>query len=226
MVDASLSPAVYLDLIEARGWTLRHVIDTHIHADHLSRSRALAEQAGAMLWLPDQTRTHFASHRLFDGSTLRFGTSTLRVLSTPGHTLESLCCLVDDRWLLTGDTLFLTGVGRPDLEASESEARVRAGLLHASLERLMALDPGVLVLPAHTSGPVAFDRELIGAPLGVVREAVRLPADRAAFVEHVLSRIPPTPPNHGVIVGLNESGELPDGDPTDLEAGANRCAIS
>ena len=225
-IDASLDPSIYVDMITARGWTLRHVIDTHVHADHVSRSRALAEQAGATLWLPDQRRTQFPYQPLRDGSRLLFGTSILSAMSTPGHTLESTCYLVDDLWLLTGDTLFLSGVGRPDLEASADEARIRAGLLHASLERLMALSPNVLVLPAHTSSPVAFDDKLITATLGAVRDAVRLPADRAEFVEYVLGRIPPTPPNHRVIVGLNESGELPAGDPTDLEAGANRCAVS
>jgi hypothetical protein len=67
---------------------------------------------------------------------------------------------------------------------------------------------------------------MIAATLETVRKAVRLPGDAASFAEHVLARIPPTPPNHHAIVGLNEAGELPAGDMTDLEAGANRCAVS
>ena len=147
-------------------------------------------------------------------------------MSTPGHTPESMCYRADAGWLLTGDTLFLTGVGRPDLEATAAESRARATSLHHSLEGLLALDPGLLVLPAHTSSPVPFDGVPVAAPLEHVREAVRLPVSAAEFVEYVLGRIPPTPPNHHVIVGSNEAGELPAGDATDLEAGANRCAVN
>jgi glyoxylase-like metal-dependent hydrolase (beta-lactamase superfamily II) len=137
-----------------------------------------------------------------------------------------MCYRVDQRWLLTGDTLFLSGVGRPDLEASREEARARAILLHGSLQRLFALDPTLLVLPGHTSHPVAFDHRPITAALETVREAVRLPANPAVFADDILARVPATPPNHHAIVTLNEAGELPGGDLTDLEAGANRCAVS
>ena len=225
MVDASLDPAIYLRLAAARGWAIRHVLDTHIHADHLSRSRDLAERAAARLWLPEQRRARFAHDVLREGAEIGFGSSSLRPLHTPGHTLESTSYLVDGRWLLTGDTLFLAAVGRPDLEANADEARARAILLHGSLRRLFGLDARLHVLPCHTGTPVPFDRSVVGASLGAVGEAIRLPAEAAAFAEQVLRRIPPTPPNHHAIVGCNEAGELPAGDPTDLEAGANRCAV-
>lgn len=226
VVDASLGPGVYLGVAEARGWVIRHVLDTHIHADHLSRSRLLAEVSGASLWLPEQHRARFAHRVLRDGTELRFGSTSLVALRSPGHTLESTSVLVDNRWLLTGDTLFPASVGRPDLEATVDETRTRAILLHSSLRRLFALDARLLVLPCHTSRPVPFDRIVVGSPLGAVRDAIELPEDPAAFAEQVLRRIPPTPPNHHAIVAHNEAGELPPGDPTDLEAGANRCALA
>jgi len=225
-VDASLDSRVYLRFAEARGWVIRHVLDTHVHADHLSRSRSLAELAGASLWLPEQQRVRFPHRALRDGDELRFGSSMLRALRTPGHTPESTSSLVDERWLLTGDTLFPAAVGRPDLEANAEQARSRALMLHASLRRLFGLDPRVLVLSCHASAPVCFDQRVVGEALGVVREAIRLPEAAAEFAEHILARIPPAPPNHHTIVGCNEAGELPPGDPTDLEAGANRCAIA
>ncbi len=225
VVDPSLDPEVYLTLAAERGWTIRHVLDTHVHADHLSRGRHLAKRAGASFWLPEQDRARYQHRVLRDNDEIRFGASTLRAIQTPGHTMESVCYQVDDAWLLTGDTLFPAAVGRPDLEASPEEARARALLLHQSLRRLFAMDAGLLVLPNHSSRPIAFDRRLIATTLGDARHAIQLPADAEAFADSVLRRIPPTPPNHHTIVALNEVGVVPTGDPTDLEAGANRCAV-
>lgn len=225
MVDASLAPDVYAEVARTRGWRIRHVLDTHVHADHVSRSRALALRTGARLVLPEQRRVSFAHEAIRDGDEIRLGSVTVRAMHTPGHTLESTCYRVAARWLLTGDTLFLAAVGRPDLEANAEQARQRALLLHNSLARLFGLDPSLLVLPAHTSEPVAFDARPVSATLEAVRAAVQLPGSPEQFAHRILSRIPPTPPNHHTIVGLNEAGELPQGDPTDLEAGANRCAV-
>ncbi len=134
--------------------------------------------------------------------------------------------LLDERALFTGDTLFLASVGRPDLEASADEARDRATALYHSLQRLFALPDDTLILPGHLSEPIAFDGEPIAAPLSDVRERVTLlNQGEAGFVSTILSRIPPTPPNHQIIVHANEAGQFPDGDLTDVEAGANRCAV-
>jgi glyoxylase-like metal-dependent hydrolase (beta-lactamase superfamily II) len=162
-----------------------------------------------------------------DGETVEVGSARITALHTPGHTLESTCYLLDGKALCSGDTLFLAGVGRPDLEASAEQARERARLLHASLARLTALPPEIVILPGHTSEPAPFDDRPISATLAEVIGRVGmlgLPAE--AFLEAILARIPPTPPNHAQIVALNEAGAMPEGDPTDLEAGANRCAVS
>ncbi len=226
VVDAALDPEHYLELAAGRGWVIRHVLDTHIHADHLSRSRSLAKHAGAILWLPEQNRVQFPYQVLRDGYDLTFGSTSLRASATPGHTLESMCYTIGDRWLLTGDTLFTAAVGRPDLGADPDAARLRAELLHGSVRRLLDLDPELMVLPAHSSTPIAFDGVVVGARLGDVRRDVKLPAAAADFSAHVLAHIPPVPANHLAIIGFNEAGELPDGDTSDLEAGANRCAVS
>jgi glyoxylase-like metal-dependent hydrolase (beta-lactamase superfamily II) len=226
VIDASLDPHVYQRVAATHGWHIRTVIETHVHADHLSRARALAADAGAMLYLPATDRVSFEYAPLKEGDTVRVGSARLRALHTPGHTLESACYLLDERALFTGDTLFLTAVGRPDLEATADQTRHRAHLLHASLRRLVALPPDTVVLPAHTSEPVAFDGRPISATLQEVRERTSLLHETAvAFVSQVLARIPPTPPNHHRIVAFNEAGALPD-DPTELEAGANRCAVA
>jgi glyoxylase-like metal-dependent hydrolase (beta-lactamase superfamily II)/rhodanese-related sulfurtransferase len=227
VIDAALPPTVYRDIAAEHGWSITHVLETHVHADHLSRARLLADETGAILHVPAQDRVTFPFTPIHDGDMVTFGSSRLVALRTPGHTLESMSYLVDDAALCTGDTLFLTGVGRPDLEATGEQTRIRARLLHASLARLTALSPEMVILPGHTSEPAPFDGRPIAATLAEVTERVamlRLSED--AFLHAILARIPPTPPHHAQIVALNEAGELPAGDPTDLEAGANRCAVT
>jgi len=227
VIDASLDPRVYLDLARSLGWQITSVFDTHIHADHLSRSRQLAERCGAMLFLPDQHRVSFPFTTIRDGDTLTTPHLMLTALRTPGHTPESTCYLLNHALLLTGDTLFPSSIGRPDLHATEEQARERAGALYHSLHKLLALPAETLVLSGHTSTPVPFDGVPLASTLGEIDEQVGLlHATRATFVQMTLARIPPTPPNSQRIVKFNEAGVLPESDLTGLEAGANRCAIS
>lgn len=226
VIDAALQPDVYLDLAQKHGWKITAVLDTHIHADHISRSRLLAEQSGATLYLPVQKRVSYPFTPLDDGATIQIGNAVLNVLRTPGHTLESTCYLLDQQALFSGDTLFLQGVGRPDLHANADEARTQAHLLYNSLQRLTALPARMLVLPGHTSLPTPFDKQLLTASLADVLDKVKLlHLPEADFVEALLTRLPPLPPNHQRITELNEAGLLPE-NVIELEAGANRCAIS
>ena len=227
VIDAALPPEVYQELAAQHGWTITGVLDTHVHADHLSRSRLLAAATGATLHMPEQDRVTYPFTPIRDGDPLTIGSSRLTPMRTPGHTLESTSYLLDGKALFTGDTLFLAGVGRPDLEASPEQARDRARLLHASLRHLTALPSETLILPGHTSEPAPFDNRPIAATLAeVISRVAMLGLTQEAFLDAIMARIPPTPPNHAQIVALNEAGEMPDGDPTDLEAGANRCAVS
>ena len=183
--------------------------------------------------MPDEGITHVpegapVSYPFFafgGGDVLEIGASTLEAVRTPGHTPESTSYLLEGRVLFTGDTLFLSAVGRPDLEATPEGSRVKARDLYGSLRRLLALEPETLVLPGHTSEPVAFDGEPIGAPMSEVRENVRvLKESENTFVEKVAGRATPPPQNFERIVELNRTGETPEGDSSKLEAGANRCA--
>ncbi len=227
VIDASLDSQVYIDLASKSGWQITSVFDTHIHADHLSRSRQLAERSGAMLFLPDQQRVGFPFTAMQDGDTLATSSMLLTALHTPGHTMESTCYLLNNYLLFTGDTLFPTGIGRPDLEADEQQARLRASALYHSLHKLLALPSDTLVLPGHTSTPVPFDGIPSAARLSQIDEEVgMIHASREAFLEQIMMRLPPTPPNYRQVVTFNEMGLLPESGVTDLEAGANRCAIS
>ena len=227
VIDASLDPGVYMHLAEQRSWEICYVLDTHVHADHLSRSRTLAEATGATLLLPAQNRVRFAFRAIQDGEEIAFGNAKLRAIATPGHTSESTSYLVNSQAVFTGDTLFPSSVGRPDLNASGSEAEERARTLFRSLQRLRELPGRTVVLSGHASEPPAFDRKPICDELN--RVSSRIAAwlhNEDDFVRTILERIPATPPNYLRIVELNETGVPPEGDVTDLEAGANRCAVA
>jgi glyoxylase-like metal-dependent hydrolase (beta-lactamase superfamily II) len=227
VIDASVDPEVYVRLLSKRGWRLVAVADTHIHADHLSRSRQLAHREGAALWLPTQNRAQYPFRAVADGDRIAFGSTALVAMRTPGHTDESTTYLLENTAAFTGDTLFLNSVGRPDLEGgTRQELASRVRLLHMSVSRLLQLPEATQVLPGHASEAIPFDGRMLGTTVGTIRDTVALARlEEAAFVQAVLARIPPDPPNHSRIVEFNERGELP-GDPSELEAGANRCAIA
>src|SRR5215212_7459189 len=110
VIDAALDADVYRSLAEHHGWRITAVMDTHIHADHLSRSRQLAKQVGATFYLPAQERVAFPFTPLHDGDSITIGTAHLVALHTPGHSLESTSYLLNGHALLSGDTLFLAAV--------------------------------------------------------------------------------------------------------------------
>jgi glyoxylase-like metal-dependent hydrolase (beta-lactamase superfamily II)/rhodanese-related sulfurtransferase len=226
VIDASLPPEVYCSTAERLRVRIRRVLDTHIHADHLSRSKQLSEAVGAELLLPAQDRARFPHRALHCGDVVELGPVTIEAIHTPGHTVESTCYFVGGEALFTGDTLFLSSVGRPDLHADVEQARLRASLLYGSVKHLLGLEPAVRVFPGHTSSPPPFDGVAITERLGIVSERLRdWLQSEPAFVNRILARVPPAPPNFERIVELNESGDLPAEDPADLEAGANRCAV-
>lgn len=225
VIDASLDPEVYTELAAHHRVRITGAVDTHLHADHLSRSRQLAELSGAALYAPAGAPVSYPYTPLADGDAIAIGPARLEALRTSGHTRESTSYLLDGRAVFTGDTLFLNAVGRPDLEATVDEARAKARLLYGSIQRLLTLHPETLVLPGHTSEPVPFDGEPIFSPLSAVqRDIEHLLTGEDSFVERVAGRVSPTPLNHERIVQFNRAGEIPETDLSDLEAGANRCA--
>jgi glyoxylase-like metal-dependent hydrolase (beta-lactamase superfamily II) len=227
VIDPALEPAVYERIAGERGWQIVGIADTHIHADHFSRGQRLAERIDAPLYLPRQNRVSYEFTPVAPGEELTIGAARIVAHHTPGHTPEHVTFEVDSRALFTGDTLFTSGVGRPDLDAGDGGGREKAHRLYHSLQPLMTLPEDILVLPGHTSRPVDFDEAVIGAPLREVKERVEsLRWSESRFVDEILDRVPPTPPNHDTIIIINETGEWPAPDQiVDLEAGANRCAV-
>lgn len=227
VIDASLDPQVYLDLATANGWTIKYVTDTHVHADYLSRTRELASASSAKHILIDQAKVDYSFSLVKNGERLTFGNAILEAIHTPGHTLESTSFKLGEDALFTGDTLFVDGVGRPDLKADQDEALQKSKQLYYSLKQILRLTPKTMVFPAHFSKAVPFDNNLIVETIeNLKRKLELLNLDETEFVKYTLSRIPPTPPNYLTIATLNKQGSYEGYIPGELEAGANRCAIA
>ena len=227
IIDASVPPEVYLELIIQRRLKVKYIVETHIHADHLSRANELSKQLNVPVYLPFSDKIRFQYNPISADTVFHLGSIELRSIPTPGHTLESYSFYIENKVLFTGDTLFTNGVGRPDLKSSAEESREKARLLYRSLHRILSLPENVIVLPAHASEPVEFDNRMVQASIGgTAKNIAMLKMQEEEFVNSLLQKIPATPPNYLAIVEKNIAGSYEGIDPSDLEAGANRCAIS
>lgn len=205
--------AWFIEQAEAMNVSIAYVVDTHVHADHLSGGRALAAKAGAPYCMHEAARASvgFEFRALRDGDELDSGNVCAKVLHTPGHTLDSVCLLVkdmrraDEPWfVVTGDTLFVGAVGRPDLAGREAEM---AGMLYDSLHsKLLALPDSLEIFPGHQAGS-ACGTGLSGKPSSTIGFEKRwnpaLTMDRAAFIASVTQDIPPRPAQMDQIVAAN-----------------------
>lgn len=211
VVDPLGDAASYLRAAEDAQVRIRYVIDTHVHADHLSAGRALAEAARAEYVLFAGAKVGFSFRGVRDGDVLELGNVSIEVLHTPGHTPEHITLIVSDRtradepWFaLTGHTLMVGDVGRTEL-ASTAEDGART--LFRSLARLKALPDYVEVLPGAYSGSVC-GRRLSGKPLSTIgferrhNAAFRI-GDESEFIRIMTSEIPPPPPNAAELRAAN-----------------------
>ena len=229
VIDPSLDVARYEAIAVRRGWTITHVLDTHLHADHLSGARALAAATGADLWLNPGDPFAFAFTPIADGATIELDPGVhlaVASVSVPGHTEGSTMYRLSEAAVFTGDTLFIESVGRPDL-ADEAEAY--AHHLYRSLhERILSLPDEVAVFPAHF-GPGVEVRagRFVTRPLGELREELApLALEEPAFVAWAIAHVKDRPGNYRRIVRVNAGREEAGDDADELETGPNRCAIS
>ena len=229
VVDPAIDAEAYVAIAHERGLKITRVLETHVHADHVSRGRLLCELTGASLHMASNKRVTYPYEAVSDTERLTVGGLVVTVLATPGHTHESVSYLLEDAFLLSGDTLFTDGVGRPDLERGDAGVDESAELLYASLhERLLGLPDSVRVFPGHTGVAIGFDGVPVEAPLGsLIGQIELLAVERAEFVNLIKARLTKHPPNYRQIISVNE-GRLELGlvSPFDLEAGPNRCAVA
>ena len=211
VVDARADDVdAYLEFANVKQMRITHVVDTHVHADHPSGGAELARRAGALYCLHESADVSLPFTPLRDGETIELGNTLAKVLHTPGHSPESLCLLVTDLkrgvdpwFVLTGDTLFVGAVGRPDLPG---HARENAAKLYASLhEKLLTLPDDLEFFPGHFSGSVC-GVGLSGKPSSTFAFERRwnpmLTLDREAFVE-ALADVPPKPADMERILAPN-----------------------
>lgn len=203
-----------IEFATSKGMRITYVIDTHVHADHRSGGLALADQAKARYCLHESARVSRPFEALHDGQVLEFGNTSIEVLHTPGHSPESVCLLVTDAtrgaqpwFVLTGDTLFVGAVGRPDLRG---RARESASALYDSVhQKLLSLDGDIEIFPGHFSGSMC-GTGLSGKPSSTIAFERRwnpiLSMDRSAFVDR-LADVPPEPVDMFRILAFNR-GEL------------------
>jgi len=207
------------------------VIDTHVHADHVSGLRELAAETGANPLMSPEARERgvaFETETITDGETLTVGEATIEAMAAPGHT-TGMTALVVDGVLLSGDSLFVESVARPDLEREDAGAADLAHELYVTLTEQFGLLPDdVLVAPGHYSEAAEQATDgTYSATLGELRgELWTFETTEAAFVERILADLPPRPANYERLIAINLGQQTQTEDALELELGPNNCAAT
>lgn len=219
VVDPQRDVEQYLAEANAQGLKIKYVVETHLHADFVSGHCELAARTGAEIAISRRAEAKFPHRAISDGDELSVGIVTLRFLETPGHTPESVCVLVIDkdaspepRMILTGDTLFIGDVGRPDLAGARGYTpEAMAGMLYDSLhEKILRLDDAVEVYPAHGAGSICgrnISKET-SSTIGQQRKFnyALAPMPKGDFVRMMTSELAPAPAYFSRDAEINRSG--------------------
>jgi rhodanese-related sulfurtransferase/glyoxylase-like metal-dependent hydrolase (beta-lactamase superfamily II) len=217
VVDPQRDVEVYLEAARQNGLRIAYVIETHLHADFVSGHRELAARTGAKIYVGARAGAQFPHVAVSQGDEIAFGQCRLRFLETPGHTVESICVVVTDLdrsqepfAVLTGDTLFIGDVGRPDLSPDHTPQQL-AGLLYDSLHRkLLSLPDTVRVYPAHGAGSLC-GRQMSNersSTIGEQRTAnyALQAASRDEFVHLLTDALPERPAYFAQDAEINRAG--------------------
>jgi glyoxylase-like metal-dependent hydrolase (beta-lactamase superfamily II) len=231
IIDATRTTDVYTDFAQEIDAAIIHVFDTHLHADHISGGRKIAEATNAMYWLPpkDAQAVTFNYQPLEEGQDVTIGNTTIKIqpVYSPGHTIGSTSFIVDESYLLSGDILFIDSIGRPDL-AGFAEDWVE-DLRETLYTRYKELSDELIVLPAHFMIIEELnDDGSVSEKLGKLFEknhGLNI-EDEAAFREMVTGNLPPQPNAYQEIREMNMGKITPDEEKQrEMEIGPNRCAV-
>ncbi|MBM7583581.1 glyoxylase-like metal-dependent hydrolase (beta-lactamase superfamily II) [Bacillus pakistanensis] len=231
IIDATRMTDVFVNFAKEKNVKITHIFDTHLHADHISGGRKIAEQTDATYWLPpkDAEEVTFDYARLEDGGIVKIGVTKIDIsaLYSPGHTIGSTSLIIEEKYLLSGDILFIDSIGRPDL-AGKAEDWV--GDLRESLYgRYKDLAEDVLVLPAHFMNIEELNEDgSVAEKLGTLflkNHGLKI-TDEREFRKMVTENLPPQPNAYQEIRKTNMGKMSPDEEQQrEMEIGPNRCAI-
>jgi glyoxylase-like metal-dependent hydrolase (beta-lactamase superfamily II)/rhodanese-related sulfurtransferase len=231
VVDPARFTQKYIQLAEAEGVQITHIVDSHLHADHISGGPELARKTGATYYLMKSEGAIYDFEPLENHDRIQFQNVDVQVLAvkTPGHTPGSVSFFVNDKLLFSGDTIFVSGLGRPDL--GEKVEEWAEDLYHTISEKVADIADDVLILPAHYANLQSEmnNEGLIGEYLGTIRNtnAIMNNIDKESFIQQVSqSTSAVKPPNFEKIIGINRGTMIKtEEELTELEIGPNRCAV-
>ncbi|RPI83882.1 MAG: MBL fold metallo-hydrolase [Chloroflexi bacterium] len=217
VIDPQRDVRPYLQAANEHSLSITHIIETHLHADHVSGNLELANRTGAAIYLHKEANAEFPHQPLNDGDVLRLGGVKIEVQHTPGHTPESITLLISDTTrteepfiALTGDLLFVGDVGRPDLVGLESARSLAKDLYESLFDKVLKMPDSLIVYPGHGAG------SLCGRSIGSVRvttlgyERLSNPSlavtEKEEFIEYMTNNLPEQPGNHRNVKAMNRRG--------------------
>ena len=220
VIDPQRDVDIYLEAAARMNLKIEYIIETHVHADFVSGHRELAQRTGAHIYLGVGSGAEFLHVAVTDGDEIEFGQCCLRFLQTPGHTLESICILMDDRSqpdrpasVFTGDTLFVGDVGRPDLSPTHTPQQLAAIMFQSIHEKLLTLPDDTEIFPAHGAGSLC-GRQMSSessSTIGKQRQSnyALLARTSEEFVHLLTDNLPARPEYFAQEVDLNRRGAAP-----------------
>ena len=220
VVDPQRDVEIYLKVADEQGLKIRHIFETHLHADFVSGHLELAKRTGAKIYIGAQAGATFPHVPLRDGSEVRFGKVRIAALETPGHTPEGICLVITDEeksrdpWaVLTGDTLFIGDVGRPDLSKTHTPQQLAGNLFDSLHEKLMKLGDQVLVYPAHGAGSLCgrnmrAERSSTVGTERLTNYALQI-RSREEFIRQLTENLPSRPEYFQQDAQINRAGAPP-----------------
>lgn len=230
IVDPARHVDEYVKLAKREGATIEHIVDSHLHADHLTGGPQLAKQTGAKYYIHSSEAPNVEYIPLDQTDSILVGKADIKVVpvETPGHTPGSVSFKINEKFVMTGDTVFVGGLGRPDLGGKAAEwAQTLYDTVFQTISKMPA---DILVLPSHYADIEEINSQgVVADTLGVIRNKneIMRTLNRKEFTEKVeASASTVKPPNFEEIVGLNREGNPVDPEKaTQLEIGPNRCAV-
>ncbi len=225
VIDPTYPASKYIEFAKNHDFKITGVIDTHQHADHVSAARELAIQTGSKLYFSAKEEYKIDSEKLDDGALIQLGSKQIKVIHTPGHTAGSMTYVIDDKYVFSGDILFIESIGRPDLRDNAEEF---ADALYDTIHnRLLTLPDDAKIFPTHHGEGVEPTKN--GIYYTTPEMAKKLPLldlSKEEFVKNIVSITNPRPMNYSMIIKVNK-GTIPPNPMMipELEMGPNRCSV-